>query len=318
MSITAGSWEHQLMDWAYEGIKSPPSEGCPKAHDEILQRAYGACNAVTKEHSRTFHLASGLLPPAKRDAARALYAFCRVSDDIVDRANGSGPEKTLAQLNAWRELALDGCEPDDDPVALAWSDTQAAYNIPRRYAEQLLDGIARDLTRTRYETFQELTAYCYGVASTVGLMAMHIIGFAGPDAIPYAVKLGVALQLTNILRDIAEDWAAGRLYLPLEELSAFGLSEQDVAKGEVNDRWISFMAFQIQRVRHLYAASLPGVDMLHSDGRFAIRAAAELYRGILDDIEAHDMDVFHRRAYVSQGKKLRQLPGIWWRARTGG
>jgi phytoene synthase len=306
------------MDWAYEGIHSAPNEGCPEAQDETIHQAYEVCKAVTKEHSRTFYLASGLLPPAKRNASRALYAFCRTSDDIVDRANGHDPQQILTQLDAWRDLVLGNCEPDDDPLAVAWSDTQASYQIPSRYAEQLLDGIAWDLTRRRYRTFEELTGYCYGVASTVGLMAMHIIGFTGPEAIPYAVKLGVALQLTNILRDVAEDWASDRLYLPLAELKAFGLSERDIEAGQVDDRWTDFMAFQIRRVRQLYEESLPGVKMLHRDGRFAIRAAAELYRGILDDIEAHDMDVFHRRAYVSQAGKARRLPGIWWRAKLGG
>jgi phytoene synthase len=146
---------------------------------------------------------------------------------------------------------------------------------------------------------------------------MHIIGFEGAQAIPYAVKLGVALQLTNILRDVAEDWRNRRLYLPLDELSAFGLSEADIAAGVVDDRWRALMRFQIERSRRLYAEGMPGVSMLHSDGRLAIAAAAELYRAILCDIEAHDYDVFTRRAHVSGGGKVRRLPGIWWRARMG-
>ena len=149
-------------------------------------------------------------------------------------------------------------------------------------------------------------------------MAMHIIGFAGPEAVPYAVKLGVALQLTNILRDVAEDWTAGRLYLPQEELDRFSLSEADIHEQRIDDRWRAFMRFQIDRVRKLYVESLPGVQMLHPDGRFAIAAAAELYRGILNDIELHEMDTFTRRAYVSTGGKLIRLPGIWWRAKVKG
>jgi phytoene synthase len=184
-----------------------------------------------------------------------------------------------------------------------------------RYAEQLIAGVARDVTVHRYGSFEDLAAYCYGVASTVGLMAMHIIGYAGKDAIPYAVKLGVALQLTNILRDVGEDWRSGRLYLPQDELAAYALAEDDIAAGVVDGRWRAFMRFQIDRTRKLYAEALPGIGLLDPDGRFAIGAAAGLYRGILDDIEAHDYDVFSRRAHVSTAGKLAKLPGIWWRSK---
>jgi phytoene synthase len=145
---------------------------------------------------------------------------------------------------------------------------------------------------------------------------MHITGFAGQAAIPYAIKLGLALQLTNILRDVAEDWERGRLYLPGDELSAFGLDESDLAAGVVTDKWRAFMRFQISRNRQLYAEAWPGIQMLHQDGRFAIAAAADFYRAILNDIEAHDYDVFNRRAYVGTWGKLRRLPGLWWQTRS--
>jgi phytoene synthase len=153
------------------------------------------------------------------------------------------------------------------------------------------------------------------VAATVGLMSMHIIGFASSGAIPYAIRLGVALQLTNILRDVAEDWRAGRLYLPAEELAAYGLTEADVAAAQVDGRWRAFMRFQIARNRRLYAEATPGIGLLNPDGRLAVAAAATLYRAILDDIEAHDYDVFSRRAHVSAWGKLRQLPALWWHSR---
>ena len=146
-------------------------------------------------------------------------------------------------------------------------------------------------------------------------MVMHIIGFSGPEAIPYAVRLGVALQLTNILRDVGEDWHADRLYLPQNELAAFGLTEEDIDVGRVDDRWRAFLGFQIARNRRLYAQAMPGIALLHPDGRFAIAAAAGLYRAILEDIEAHDMDVFTRRAHVSQWSKVRRLLGMWMWAR---
>ena len=180
-----------------------------------------------------------------------------------------------------------------------------------RYAEQLIEGVRRDLTISRYATFQDLTGYCYGVASTVGLMAMHVIGYRDEEAVPYAIKLGVALQLTNILRDVGEDWSMARVYLPQDELAAFDITEADLAAGTVNPRWVEFMRFQIERNRRLYREAIPGIAMLHRDGRFAIAAAADLYSAILGDIERHGGDVFHRRAHVSALGKLRRLPRIW-------
>jgi phytoene synthase len=199
-------------------------------------------------------------------------------------------------------------------VALAWADARARFHLPRAYAKQLIDGCERDIAQTRYESFADLAEYAYGVASTVGLMAMHIVGFSGEEALPYALKLGIALQITNILRDVAEDWRNGRLYLPQDELEAFGLSEKDIENGIVTENWRKFMAFQIERNRRLYAESLKGIAMLDADGRFAIAAAAELYRAILDEIEQQDYDVFSRRAHLSTFAKLRRLPGIWWRS----
>ena len=336
------SWERRLFVLAHEPLEHHEPPLSIQADEETLERAYGHCVAVTREHSKTFSMASALMPPAKRRAVRALYAFCRVSDDLVDHPGpGESAAERLAQLESWRRRALgahaglsgDGPLPDSgrrdagrgdrgrpsgqDLVALAWADARARFDIPARYAHQLLDGVARDIHTTRYATFDELAEYAYGVASTVGLMSMHITGFCGPQAIPYAVKLGVALQLTNILRDVGEDWANGRLYLPQDELAAYGLGEKDIAAGRVDDRWRALMRFQIQRTRRLYDEALPGIAMLHANGRLAIAAAGELYRGILEDIEANDYQVFTRRAYLTGWDKLRRLPGIWWRARTG-
>ena len=309
------AWETTLLGWAQNARDSHVPCERVRADSELLEAAYHHCEAITNIHSRTFFLASALLPPEKRRAARALYAFCRVTDDLVDRAAGS-LEDTLAELDAWRERALDPHPPADQPVALAWADARARYGIPVGYAEQLIDGVARDLTIKRYRTFDELAAYSYGVASTVGLMAMHIIGYGGEHALPYAVKLGVALQITNILRDVAEDYRVGRVYLPAEELEHFGLSEVDIQTGRVDDRWRAFMQFQIDRNRRLYDEALPGIAALKNEGRFAIAAAAELYRAILTDIEANDYDVFSRRARISNTGKIARLPRIWWRSRT--
>lgn len=312
MTAQAHPWENRLLAWAYEALESTVPVDSVAADSGVLRRAYDYCESLTRAHSRTFFLASGLLPFAKRRAARALYAFCRVTDNIVD--SSANDSEACAALAAWKQAVMSP-ELSSDPVVLAWNDTRARFNIPPGYAEQLIDGVARDLTQKCYATFAELAEYSYGVASTVGLMAMHIIGFDSERALPYAVKLGVALQLTNILRDVAEDYQRGRVYLPLDELDAFGLSERDIAAGVVDDRWRAFMSFQIARNRELYNASLPGVALLKPDGRFAIAAAGELYQAILADIETHGSDVFARRARVSATGKLRRLPGIWWRSR---
>lgn len=281
-------------------------------HEEHRRHAYEYCERLTAQNSRSFHLASALLPGEKRQAVRALYAFCRTTDDIVDHPAGNVQQR----LARWEQIARGDHPPEDDPVAVAWVDAREHYGVPRAYAGQLIDGIRRDLTQTRYEHFEDLITYCYGVASTVGLMSMHIIGFREEAAVRYAIKLGVALQLTNILRDVAEDFARGRCYLPQDELAAFGLSEADLAEGVADERWRAFMRFQIARARHIYEEAWPGIAMLEREGQIAIAAAAVFYRAILDDIEAHDYDVFSRRAHVGAWGKLRRMPGLWWHYRV--
>jgi phytoene synthase len=207
------------------------------------------------------------------------------------------------------------CPRDDDLIAVAWARARAEFGIPAVYPHWLLDTLMTDLTKSRYNDIDELADYCFGVASVVGLLSMHVIGFTGPEAARYAVRLGVAMQLTNILRDIGEDWQRGRLYLPQSELAEFGIDESQTADGRVDDGWREFMKMQINRARELYTNSWPGIFMLHEDGRFAVAAATELYAGILCDIEAHDYDVFTRRAHLSKIRKLLMLPGIWSRLR---
>lgn len=315
-ALPSPTWEAVLLDWAYSALEAHQSAVPHRdAADPHLKAAYALCEQITLQNSRTFHLASGLLPPGKREAARALYAFCRVTDDLVDEAAQDCRRRTSLEL--WRSLLRAPHPPVEQQVALAWADARSRYNIPAGYAEQLIDGVARDLDQTRYRTFDELAAYSYGVASTVGLMAMHIIGFKDESALPYAVKLGVALQVTNILRDVGEDWRCGRVYLPAEELAAFGLDESVIAEARYRDpRWQAFMRFQIARNRQLYAEGLPGIALLKPEGRFAIAAAAQLYRAILTDIERHDYDVFSRRAHIGKVGKIARLPAIWWASRA--
>ncbi|MER2599369.1 MAG: squalene/phytoene synthase family protein [Caldilineales bacterium] len=308
-SQSASNWEHRLLALAQEAMISPYlAQSVLPEKDNRLAAAYHACTTLTRAHSRTFFLASALLPQPKRRAMRALYAFCRTCDNLIDVPEVR--ENAVESLLEWRNQVL--CPtPAADPIAAAYADTSARYGIPWVYAEQLIGGVRQDAGQVRYATFDELAGYCYSVASTVGLMAMHIIGFEDDRALAYAVKLGVALQLTNILRDVGEDWQTGRVYLPQDELARFELSDAYIAAGRVNDAWRALMRFQIARARQLYDEALPGIALLARDGRFAVTAAAQLYRGILADIEAHDYDVFQRRAYISGLGKVSRLPAIW-------
>jgi phytoene synthase len=182
---------------------------------------------------------------------------------------------------------------------------------PAPHALQLIDGVARDISQSHYQTFDELTTYCYGVASTVWLMSMYIIGFKSHEAVPYAIKLGVALQMTNLLRDVGEDYRNGRLYLPREELAFYGISEADIAEGRVTDNWCQFMKFQIDRTHQLYKVLWEGVKMLEREGQLAIGAAFTFYSGILDEIEKNNYDIFTKRASLSAWKKVSHVPPLW-------
>jgi phytoene synthase len=307
------NWENQLI--ALAGNLPHPSTRplfSYWAGDAALQKAYRRAEAITAQHSKSFHFASTLLPEEKRSAVRALYAFCRTVDDIVDE---SSEDECDARLDYWREMVEHASFLHNDLVATAWADTLTRYHIPRHYALQLIDGVNRDLTQSRYQTFEELATYCYGVASTVGLMSMYIIGFKSNEAIPYAIKLGVALQMTNILRDVGEDYRNGRLYLPREELAFYGIREQDIAEGRINDNWRQFMKFQIERTRHLYAESWAGVKLLEREGQLAIGAASVFYQGILDEIEKNDYAVFTQRASLSAFGKVSRIPSLWWKVK---
>ena len=311
-------WERRLHELANDSSCSANEGNALQLSllekDRVFRAAVKRCEQITAEHSRSFYLATGLLPAVKRRAMRVLYAFCRTADDLADEPS----DQPLEKLQELRRSVTGGAAARQDAVLTAWEGIRSCYDIPLCYVEQLLDGVESDLVRRRYQTFEELSVYCYSVASTVGLMSMRITGFSSSLAVPYAIKLGVALQLTNILRDVGEDWASGRIYLPQEELEAYGLGEAEVAAGQVDPRWREFMRYQISRARQLYAESMPGISLLHPDGRLAVSAAAVLYRGILEDIERHQYDVFSRRAFVSRGRKLSFLPvafGHAWLAR---
>ncbi len=271
-----------------------------------LEQAYTACGRIIRHHSKSFFFSTQFLPVGKRRAVRALYAFCRTTDDIVDMAEDD-PARALGE---WVRQVRAPAPPPDDPVLLAWHDTRIRYNLPSALVDELLAGVAMDLTIDRYNTFADLWLYCYRVASVVGLLSMGIIGSAA-GAEPYAIKLGVAAQLTNILRDIGEDARRGRVYVPQEDLERFDLCDEDILAGVCDQRFRDLIDFEIARTRQLYDESWRGIVLLPPDSRLAIGAAAWVYRGILDKVIVNDYDVYHKRAYLSLREKIRLLPDLW-------
>lgn len=281
--------------------------------------AYQRCAEITRHHSKSFYFSARLLPPTKRASIMALYAFCRLSDDLVDGSSArdtpqaAGPGAS-AKLEKWA-LACDCGSDQRHPVVQAWRDTRLRFGIPRQLPEELIAGLGMDLSHDRYDTWDDLWVYCFRVASTVGLMSMYITGTETMEAVPYAVQLGVALQLTNILRDVGEDAALGRIYLPAEDMARFGYTDEMLMSGTINGRFVRLMDFEIARAHALYASAWRGIAMLPADSRPAVAAAAALYRGILRKIVQLKYDVFRNRAHLSMGDKARSLPRVWWQAR---
>ncbi|HEY0395053.1 MAG TPA: squalene/phytoene synthase family protein [Candidatus Elarobacter sp.] len=273
-----------------------------------VDASYRACRHVLRAHSKTFYLSSRFFSAEKRRAIWAVYAFCRTADDIVDRAVPA--RERLDAIDAWeRGLRAAYAGEAREPVYVAFADAARRFGIPAEPALALLRGARLDVTVSRYATYGELLEYCYLVASTVGLLVMPVLGTRSPAAARYGVALGRAMQMTNILRDVGEDAALGRIYLPLEDLRRFGCSEDDVLRGVLDERFRALMRFEIERVRALYREAEPGIALLAPDARYGVRLASCLYRGILARIEANDYDVFARRAFVPLRAKV--ASAIW-------
>lgn len=239
-------------------------------------------------------------------AAHAVYWFCRYTDDIVDEC--PDPAQARRDLDDWSR-ALDRALTASDashPVLRVFLDAAIRHQIPHEYPRELIAGMRMDLELSRYENFEDLKLFCYRVASVVGLMMCHVIGLRPQDrdeVLARAADLGIAMQLTNILRDIGEDRKRGRLYLPQQELDRFSVSEQALFSRPQGKEFDALMRFQIERARRFYASSAPGIPLLNPEGRFAVAIASDTYRAILSEIEAARFDVFSQRAYVRPIKK---------------
>jgi 15-cis-phytoene synthase len=292
-----------------------------------IEDAYEVCRRVTAKYSKTFYTGTMLMAPAKRRAIWAIYVWCRRTDELVDGPQAQfTSEKTLDRWESQLESIFAGCPVDDEDVALV--DTLEQFPLDIQPFRDMIAGQRMDLHRNRYETFEDLELYCYRVAGTVGLMSTAVMGIntqlqTAPwsqqqhlDPTPQAIALGIANQLTNILRDVGEDARRGRIYLPLADLAAFDYTEADLMAGVVDDRWRAMMAFQIERARRFYAEAESGIGLLSEDARWPVWSALALYRQILDVIEENGYDVFTQRAYVPSLRKLLTLPGTLLKARV--
>lgn len=286
--------------------------------EKKLTISYQYCRDVSKMHAKTFYFASRFLPPEKRNACYSIYAFCRYIDDLVDKNifRSLNSEESLQKLaeavEEWRRQlkALYKGEYIDHPIMIALKDTISKFGIPENLPNELIDGVNMDITKTRYENFEDLKIYCYKVASVVGLMTTHVFGFRNDEAFGYAVDLGIAMQMTNILRDIKEDSLQGRIYLPAEEMKMFGYSEDELMRQTLNSSFRELMEYQVKRAADYYDIADKGIGMLERDSRVAVGLMSRNYRKILNVIKENDFNIFSKRVYVPIYRKLADVPSV--------
>ncbi|XP_057842370.1 phytoene synthase 2, chloroplastic [Cryptomeria japonica] len=286
---------------------------------QILNEAYERCREVCAEYAKTFYLGTLLMTPERQRAIWAIYVWCRRTDELVDGPNAS--HITPKALDRWEQRLQDLFNGNPyDMLDAALADTVARYPVDIQPFKDMIDGMRMDLTKSRYKNFDELYLYCYYVAGTVGLMSVPIMGIAPESQATTesvynsALALGIANQLTNILRDVGEDARRGRIYLPQDELAQSGLSDEDIFSGKVTNKWRSFMKDQIRRARMFFDDAEKGVIELDKASRWPVWASLILYRQILDAIEANDYDNFTKRAYVGKVKKFMTLPVAYTRS----
>jgi 15-cis-phytoene synthase len=267
-----------------------------------LEALYTEAASVTAVGSKSFYFATRLFPPRLARYAHSVYWFCRHTDDLVDEA--ASREIGQAELNSWEaqtRLALAG-RSIPNPLLRLFAHTCQECGIPEEYPLELIAGVRMDLHQQRYATFDELRVFCYRVASCVGLMMCHVIGFRDPaleeSGKQEAIDLGIAMQLTNILRDVGSDLKLGRIYFPQEDMQRFGVSEADLHAAKATEPFVALMRFEMERARTYYERAHGGIVKLNPEGRFAVEIAARVYAGILRRIERNRFDVFERRAVV--------------------
>ena len=268
----------------------------------------------TRDSNTNFYYSFLFLPKKKRDAIFTIYSFCRETDDIVDSA--TDPDEARIRLEAWRR-EVDACfaHHPTHPITQALQQVIRDFPLPASYFHDLVNGCEMDLVRRRYETFSQLETYCYHVAGVVGLICIEIFGYRSPHTKEYAINLGKALQLTNILRDVGEDARRGRIYLPLEDLDAFGYSEADLLAETYNPACVELLRFETERARSFFSQAQQLYERRDHDLLFPAEIMHAIYRRLLDRIAASRYDVFHHRARIPNGQKLLIALHHWLKSR---
>lgn len=267
----------------------------------VLEQSYRECRAIARRRAKNFYYSFVLLPRAQRDAMCAVYAFMRYCDDLSDE-----PGSTREPLERWRsalDRALRG-QYDDHLTLPAFHDAVQRYKIPPHYFHEMIDGVSSDLRPRRVQSFDELYRYCYQVASVVGMTTIHVLGFDSPAALPLAEKCGVAFQLTNILRDVREDWDRGRIYLPEGDLRRFHVEPEELGAKTPTPAFRELMRFESARARAYYAESQALIGMVHQRSRSSLRALIGIYSGLLAKIEKSKYDVLSQRVALSPLEKF--------------
>jgi phytoene synthase len=290
--------------------------------DPRLRASYTECKRLNSLHGKTYYLATLLLPKEKRPFVHALYGFARYADEIVDDLNSTlTDEEKAAALISWGDQVLLDLRAgsSQDPIAAAFVDTALKFNIPISYFEAFLHSMKMDLTITEYQTYEDLYEYVYGSAAVIGLQMVHVLGTVSPsdlnEAKIAAEKLGVAFQLANFIRDVGEDLDRGRVYLPVSELQAYGVTRSMLEDKVLTPQIRNALKEQILRVRKLQEESDPGIKLLTPGSRECILAASELYCGIVDEVEKIDYEIFSKRAKTSTLRRLKVAGPAYLRAK---
>ena len=276
--------------------------------DAALQASYAECKRLNSLHGKTYYLATLLLPARKRPYVHALYGFARYADEIVDDlASTLSPQEKADALRTWSKGLLTDLQAgrSSDHIGRALVDTVQKFQIPHQHFVDFLHSMEMDLTVTEYNTYQDLHEYVYGSAAVIGLEMVPILGYSDERAFDAAQKLGIAFQLANFIRDVSEDLDRGRVYLPLAELAEYGVTRAMLERKTLTPEIVAALKFQISRVRDLQAEANDGIKYLDKESRPCIRAASELYCGIVDEVEAINFDIFNRRAATSTARRAR-------------
>ncbi len=271
-------------------------------------------DSIEKNKRSNFYYSFLLLPKPKREAINVVYAWCRVADDIVDEEESVSTKRQ--RLYSWAkefEHALSGTS--RYPLVNKLSQIIKRFNIPLHHFQDLIKGMEMDLVKQRYDTFEDLALYCYRAASTVGLICTEIFGYKHEEAKEYAINLGIALQLTNIMRDVASDAKKGRIYLPKEDLVRFGYSEKELLGNVYNENFKKLMEFEAQRARNYFSSAIQHLSEEDKPLFIAALIMQEIYFRLLQDIEHSQFNVFSQKIRVSTFKKVLIIVTVWWKNR---